>query len=286
MIDPISILIPLFLFVTGLGVGVLSGMIGIGGGLLVIPFLLYLYPWLFPQHGLFDMKAVTGIAATQSLASSVSSFRAHIQRKNIHWPLITTMGMFSVAGGYLGGFSSSFFSEWSMKIFYVCLLTAIVVLFFKNRGSQQPEPDIENPTPLPPMPDDPPPTEPAYHRKHPWGIVGVSLGIGYSAGILGIGGAVFLMPLMHHVLGVPLRLAIGTTTGIMALTCLAGFLGKLQTAMIPFPEALIVSLGAIIGAYFGVKLSFKTSEKTLMAIFISFISLTLIRVLIELALGR
>jgi len=266
-------IIPIFFLAVGLGIGILSGMIGIGGGLLTIPALLFLYPYLWPDHpGFVDftMKTVTGVAATLSLGTSLTAVRSHHQRDNLNWPLIWFMGIGCLIGAYLGGVSSNYFSEGLLKVIYVVLLVIMIAIQYRQEALRKNDPAIESNVTW------------AFEPKSNGLVTIVSLVIGYSSGLLGVGGAVFILPFIHYFLKVPLRLAIGCTTGIVVLTCLASFGGKLQEGLIPMPEALIITFGAMIGAYLGVKISFKTPEKVLKSIFLSLLWLMLIKMTTEL----
>src|SRR5207302_799563 len=72
--------------------------------------------------------------------------------------------------------------------------------------------------------------------------------VGLAAGLVGAGGAFLLVPLLLIVVGVPIRVTIGTSLAITALAASAGFVGKLVTAQIPLAPTLAVVAGAIPGA--------------------------------------
>ena len=79
--------------------------------------------------------------------------------------------------------------------------------------------------------------------------------VGLAAGLVGAGGAFLLVPLLLIVVGVPIRVTIGTSLAITALAASAGFVGKLVTAQIPLAPTLAVVAGAIPGAQLGAAVS-------------------------------
>ncbi len=76
-----------------------------------------------------------------------------------------------------------------------------------------------------------------------------------AAGFVGAGGAFLLVPLLLIVVGVPIRVTIGSSLGITAVASTAGFFGKLVTDQVSWVPALIVALGALPGAQIGALVS-------------------------------
>jgi uncharacterized protein len=87
----------------------------------------------------------------------------------------------------------------------------------------------------------------------------VSAGVGVAAGLIGAGGSFLLVPLLIFVVGVPIRVAIGSSLAITAVSALAGVAGKVVTAQVPFGAAVAVALGALPGGLVGGWLSRRMS---------------------------
>ena len=68
---------------------------------------------------------------------------------------------------------------------------------------------------------------------------------------MGAGGAFLLLPLLIYVVGVPIRVAIGSSLGIVALASVTGLLGKAITGQVLWLPALVVSAAALVGAQAG-----------------------------------
>lgn len=264
----------LFLFVLGFLVGIVSGLIGIGGGVLVIPAMLYIYPWL-AGHA-FSMQMVTGVSATQTLSGSASATLIHHRNKNARLRLVFYVGIATMSGGYLGGISTGLYSDLWLKILYALLLLGISAWFFiKPKVLPPAEPadeatgdGIQNAGRIP--------------KRKILTAFPIAVAIGYFAGLIGIGGAVMVMPLMHYLLGISIRIAIGSAIGVVFLTSIATFAGKFQSGLVPLGEAAILAIGALVGGIVGARISVRLPERLLRNLFIGLILVTLVRVLMEL----
>ncbi|MCL6640313.1 MAG: TSUP family transporter, partial [Candidatus Rokubacteria bacterium] len=92
-------------------------------------------------------------------------------------------------------------------------------------------------------------------------------GVGLAAGLVGAGGAFLLVPLLLVVVGVPIRVTIGTSLAITAMAAVAGVAGKALTGQLPYESAAVVALGAVPGAQLGAAVSRRLSAGQLKAAF-------------------
>ena len=106
----------------------------------------------------------------------------------------------------------------------------------------------------------------------------VTGGVGLAAGLVGAGGAFLLVPLLLVVVGVPIRVTIGSSLAITAFAATAGVAGKLATHQVPLVPALLVALGALPGAQLGGLASQRLSGVALKRILFLVIVLTGVRV--------
>jgi hypothetical protein len=98
-----------------------------------------------------------------------------------------------------------------------------------------------------------------------WRAALVCLAVGIGAGLVGAGGAFLLVPLLVTVVGIPLRITIGSSLGITALAATAGLVGKLATAQVPWLPAIAVAAGAMPGAQLGAYVSRRLPPRMLKA---------------------
>lgn len=179
--------------VLGAFIGFMAGLLGIGGGLIAVPVLLFLLPkvGVVPEY-LTHVAIATSLAAI--ILTSLSSARAHHSRGNVPWPLLKIMLPGFVLGALSAGFISSLFSADMLKqvfAIFVILMAAQMVFPFKA-------PEIERPLP-----------------KSGYLFV-AALCIAIIAALMGIGGGVLLVPFLCWC-GVHMRHAIGfsSVTGFM-----------------------------------------------------------------------
>lgn len=95
----------------------------------------------------------------------------------------------------------------------------------------------------------------------------VALATGLFAGMVGVSGGSFLVPLMVLACGLPMRLAVGTATVMVAATALMGFLGHFSRGVFDAGWALPQAAAAIAGGFLGGRLTLRTSPKSLKRIF-------------------
>ena len=251
-------------------VGVLAGLLSIGGGLLLIPAMLFLYPLFDPQHP-YAMTAITGLSAMQSLASSLSASLTHVHKQNMHFGLVIYLGLSTMIGAYLGGITSGWYPDLVLKAIYAVFLLCVLIQEIVSQRFDGA-----------PLATGPWEMTPELRARHRYSLPLVGGLAGYISGLMGIGGAVFILPMMTRWLGVPIRLAVGSCTGVILLNAMTMFVGKMQSNVIPFPDAFFLAAGASLGAVIGARLSFHTPENVLRRILIIVITLTFLRVCAEL----
>jgi uncharacterized membrane protein YfcA len=147
-----------------------------------------------------------------------------------------------------------------LLIVFALMVSAAFVLMFLP----EPQPDV---------------TAPAEDKPYRAGLIVVVTGfVGLAAGLVGAGGAFLLVPLLLVVVGVPIRVTIGSSLAITALAATAGVAGKLVTHQVPLLPALLVALGAVPGAQLGARVSRRLSGVALKRVLFVIITLTGIRV--------
>jgi uncharacterized membrane protein YfcA len=212
-----------------------AGLLGVGGAVVMIPLLLYVPPLL--QVGQLDMKAIAGMTMVQVFVAAMSGMLAHRKSQAVRGELVWVGGA-SMALGSLGGALASAYASHRLLVLVFALMTtaaiALVAASMESFGLLRFAP-----------------TERWSRRR----VTTVSLGVGACAGLVGAGGAFLLVPLLTVVVGVPLRITIGSSLGITALAATAGLAGKALTGQVPWLLAVTVSAGAMPGAQLGAYVS-------------------------------
>jgi hypothetical protein len=230
----------------------IAGLIGVGGGVVTFPLLLYVPPLV--GVGFLDPKAVAGIVVTQVLFACISGAAAHGRSGQVSRPLAVTAGLSTTMGALAGGVVSKILPpEVLLGLFGV--VTALAALMIMLPG-------VTDPT-LGPLPKG--------------RAIAVSLMVGGIVGILGAGNFLFI-PLAVLFLRVPFRLAVGTNLIVAGLSSLGGFVGKAITGQIPFLAAAAVMLGALPGAQAGEWACRRLQVRALRAVYAAIVGLVAVRV--------
>ncbi|HLB24900.1 MAG TPA: sulfite exporter TauE/SafE family protein [Nitrospirota bacterium] len=231
------------LVLLGLGGGFLSGLLGLGGAIFMIPLLLYVPPLL--GVGRLDMKEVAAVSMVQVLSASISGLIVHHKNKFVSRPLLLYMGLMNALGNLAGSVFSSYTKSSSLlAIFATMAIIASAVMFVPKREQGE---GIA-------------PDEVPFNRPL---AMGVSLAIGCFGGMVGAPGAFIYIPVMIYLLGIPTRIVIGSTLGIVMLGAVTGTIGKALTGQIIWPYALALVIGTIPGAQFGGRVSKRVNTKYL-----------------------
>ena len=94
----------LFLFSVGSFVGFLSGLLGIGGGIVMFPLLLYVPPLLGFES--IDVKSITGLTMMQGFFASLSAMFYYNENRLVNKPLVLTLGASLFASSLAGALIS------------------------------------------------------------------------------------------------------------------------------------------------------------------------------------
>jgi uncharacterized protein len=288
----------IYVLASGLWIGVLSGLLGVGGGLLLVPALVYWSPLLL-GHAIVNLPLATGVSAVQGLAGTGSGAWVHWQAGRMERAYLVAMMPGAVLGALVGGVYSKEVSAvllaWLMIVVLMFTLYTGWRAFYRlyygpstlataSTGSPTtafpPLAAQGNALPMPSQPSasvtlTPPPL---VGKRLMWAIV-ASLAIGLLSGLLGIGGAIFLLPLLFDGFGLPVKVAVGTVSAIVWITSLGSVVGKGTSGLIPWEVAVAVAITALIGGWIGAHWQGRFSDKGLRLLNLCLLSLALVEVL-------
>ncbi len=180
--------------------GLLAGLLGVGGGLIIVPLLV----WAFTAQGL-PASEIQRLALGTSLASivftSVASFRAHHRRGAVRWPVVQRMAAGILIGTFAGAWVATRLSGRVLTLFFAIFLIVVAVQMLLD-------------------------LRPKAARQLPgWsGLLGAGAGIGLVSSLVGIGGGTLSVPFLTWC-NLPLRTSIGTSAAIGFPIALAGAAG-------------------------------------------------------------
>ncbi|OQW44897.1 MAG: permease [Proteobacteria bacterium SG_bin6] len=276
----------LLIILLGGGVGLLSGMFGVGGGFLTTPLLII--------YGIPPTVAAAS-AATQVTGASVSGVFAHWRRRGVD----VKMGLVMVAGGVLGSLVGAVLfrllqangqSDTVIAILYVLMLGFIGVTM--ARESIQSIVALRTGRPLPARKRRHHPLVAALPLRTRFYASGLYISplapllLGFFVGILtillGVGGGFILVPAMLYLLGMGATVVVGTSLfQTLFVTAAATLVHALTTKAVDLVLATLLLIGSVIGAQLGARFASKVKPEYLRLI----LALIVLTLAIRVALG-
>lgn len=275
----------IFIVLLGAGVGLLSGMFGVGGGFLTTPLLIF--------YGIPPTVAAAS-AATQVTGSSVSAVYAHWLRGGVD----LRMGTVLVAGGIAGSIAGAGIFrllqsvgqiDTVIGIIYVLLLGSVGILMARDAIARlRPSLDPAEVKPRPRRHHHPLVSSlPLRWRFYQSGLFISPLApaiLGFGTGILtvllGVGGGFVMVPAMIYVLGMPARVIVGTSLfQILFVTAATTLVHALTTHAVDIVLAGLLLVGGVIGAQLGTRLATKVPSdwlRLLLAVIVLLVALRLL----------
>jgi uncharacterized membrane protein YfcA len=252
-------LLPAVLAGLGLLVGAYGSLIGVGGALVLVPALLFLYPDA-------DPLAITAISLAVVLVNALGATVAYTRQKRIDYRNGVVFAMGTIPGVILGILTLQLVSRQAFGLIFGLVMVAIAV-FLSFRPEPKKLAELVNGS---------------YRCNRPLGF-SLSVGAGYLAGLLGIGGGIVHVPVMVYIMCFPTHVATATSSFILVFTAAAGGLMHLSQGSYG-PDWTIVlwlAAGVVIGSQLGARLSKRVHGRTLIRLLAVALALTGIR----LALG-
>ncbi len=241
-----------------------SGLVGVGGAIVMIPLLFYVPPLL--SVGSLDIKMVAGVTMAQVLAASVMGAWTHGRSAMVHRRLALWGGSAMALGSLAGAVGSRYVSGHVLLIVFALMATAALPLMFitpEELGSGPGAKALR------------------FNRAQAIALPGA---IGVVSGLVGAGGAFLLVPVLVAVMRVPMRLSIGSSLAIVGAGALLGFLGKLATGQVPLLATAAVVAGSLPGASLGAHLSSRAPVGALRVVLGAVIALAAARVWLDVVL--
>lgn len=278
----------LVMILLGGGVGLLSGMFGVGGGFLTTPLLIF--------YGIPPAVAAAS-AATQVTGASVSGFLAHLERDGVDVPMGALLGFGGLFGSVAGVALFELLRQYgqidtAISVLYVILLGSIGSLMARDAwvdlaasrsgGAIAPKRRYHHPLVA---------SLPLRWRFYKSGIY-VSpfapLALGFITGVLtvllGVGGGFIMVPAMIYLLGMSTRVVVGTSLlQILLVTAFTTMVHALTTQAVDIVLAGLLLLGGVFGAQIGARLASKLQPQKLRMILAVIVLAVAVRMLLGLS---
>lgn len=257
MVPELSLLLTLVLFAAGTAAGIVGALLGLGGGVFLVPFL------VLALH--VPMRLAVGISLTTVIATSsvVSSGRMGGSLVNLRLGMVLEVA--TTAGGLTGGLVAAMLSATTLQRMFgvVAVLSALAMLGRLERRNVLLDPEA-----------DPGRLGGRYYEEESGAVViyavkrvplamGVSFVAGSVSSLLGVGGGILKVPALNAWCGVPLRAAAATSAFMIGVTATAGAVIYYGRGEIVAWMAASTVLGVLAGSRAGFALAARARAKWL-----------------------
>jgi len=238
----------IILFIVFFIVSALSSMIGMGGGILYVPILIFAG---------YNMQTAPNISLILILATSLAALRNFSKNNIVDWKLALVIDPPTDIMAFVGGYFNAFVSDNVLKGILACILIVAGIMMVKQKHQND---KILNKN-----------SSWYWHRSFNGYSYVVNLPvvlfttalIGLFSGMLGITGGIIKLPIMVLLCGVPMDIAVATSTVMVAVTALCGLLGHAASGNIDWKTGIILAIAAVIAGTIGSKISLKTDKNLL-----------------------
>ena len=228
MIDQIW-LIPL-----GFAAGILGSMIGLGGGIIVVPVLTFLG---------FPPTAAASNSLFAALSNAIASTISYSKQKRIEYSIGWRLGLLSIPGTVLGAIISTDAAPNIFKILFGLVLVASAVYIFLRKRIKRSDKQLS--------------------KQMIVLAVGASFFAGVISSFFGIGGGIIFVPLMVVGMSIAMKRAAPTSQMILLFASLSGVITHSLLGHPDFLQAGFLAIGSFIGGLVGARLSVEIKERYL-----------------------
>ena len=256
MTEP-SLAVVVIVGLAGIVAGALGALLGLGGGVFLVPLLVLGLGLPMPQAAAISLSAV--IATSSLVAAGLTG------RHLINLRLGMVLEVATAAGGLLGGFTAAMASPRALQRLFAVVMLVIAGISWLRRNHRPAQADVDA---------DPGPWGGQFHdpqtggtvtyavRRMPLALAG-SFVAGNLSSLLGIGGGVIKVPLLSAWCGVPIRVAAATSAFMIGVTAVPGAVIYYRTGQLQPSLAAAAVLGVQAGAPLAARLGVRFTDRTL-----------------------
>lgn len=251
------------MFLVSIAAGGFGSLVGIGGGLIIVPVLSTLLG--------YEIKAAIAASLIGVIATSVGATSHYLATGIADRRLGVVLLVATAAGGLTGGLSARFLDGRALSLLFGILLLAVAIQMLRQlRSSGIPKPVAGDGEPgFDSWYVEPSSGERIGYRARRLGPgAAVSYVAGNISGLLGVGGGIINVPTMNVLMGVPIRVATTTSTFMLGATAAASAMLYETNGTLDPMLAAPVALGVFVGARSGALLSRRVSPRQLRLVFV------------------
>jgi uncharacterized membrane protein YfcA len=253
------------LVLLGLFSGFLGGLLGVGGGIIVVPILILA----------FNLRAqqAVGTSLVMIIFTALSATFAYSRQKRLDWKVGLMGAVVTVPGAVIGAYLTQFFSSNSLTIIFGVFLFFIAASMFRqsNRTTSRDKIQAETKRKT---------TRSVWKRKiiDAYGNVfqydaniytGLALLFvgGLASGFFGIGGGLIVVPILAGIVGLPMHIAVATSMLTMIFTSVSGVATHIMLGHVLFEYAAPIVVGIVVGAQLGARTAKRLRSVSLQRVF-------------------
>jgi uncharacterized protein len=266
-------------FVAAIGAGLFGSLAGIGGGLIIVPLLTIALG--------VDIKHAIAASLLGVIAVSTAAASTYLQSGLVDRRLGLTLLLATAAGGIAGGYVGGLLDPQLLAGIFGVVLVLVAIQMLRGRRAAPVELSGE-PTGFEFDSSYVEPTtgqELAYRARRIGLGTAISLVGGALSGLLGVGGGIVNVPTMNLVMGIPIRIALTTSTYMLGATAAASAVIYYSRGLVDPLIAAPVVVGVFIGARTGARLAHRLPQHALQLLFVAVAAIFAVQMLLR-AAGR
>ena len=256
----------IFAALLGVFIGLLSGLLGVGGGTIMVP----MYRLAFGMSAL----ASTATSLFTIIPTSISGIITHVRNKSCVPKLGIAMGLGGACTSPLGVWLASQSPSWAIMVAAAIVIAYSSFTMLRKamkapKGNQEPTASIESDGRQ--APDIP--TALVLSKRQLVEGFAIGLVAGVASGYVGLGGGFLMVPLMVSWIGLPMKLSSGTSLIGIVLLAIPGVIEQGLLGNIDYLVGIATAVGTVPGAFIGARLITRVPERTLRILFSIFLGI-------------
>lgn len=243
----------------GAAAGLFGSLLGLGGGVLIVPLLTLVF-------GL-DLREAVGVSLVSVIMTSSVAAGVYLERHVADLRLGMRLELFTAVGALIGGSIAFLIEERFLALLFAVLLGYVAISMLRSRASGGGATPGDSTT--------------SYEvRNLPLGVVGAT-GAGVLSALLGVGGGIVKVPLMHLGMGVPLRVSTATSNLMVGITAAASAVIYVIHGEVDPYIAGPTAIGVFIGASAGSRIAHRVDLRVLRFLFVAVLLYTAVQMLLR-----
>jgi len=270
-VESLDAIIMLLLTVLGVFAGFLGGLLGVGGGIIVVPILVLVFN--------LDTRLAVGTSLVMIIFTALSATIAYHRQRRIDWKIGIVSAVATVPGASIGAYATKFFSSNSLAIIFGATILFIAAVMLRRSFREKTDPQKKHT-----------PVNASGYTRGIWsrrlvdsmgkifeydanvysGLLLLVVG-GLASGFLGIGGGLVVVPILTAIVGLPMHIAIATSMLTMIFTSISGVSTHIMLGNVNVGYAIPIVIGILGGTQIGAWTAKRLKSASLERVFAIFV---------------